>query len=161
MKSIVFVCAGNTCRSPAAAALFAALVEEREAWWVESAGIRAARGAPASRELVSLLAERGIDLSRHRSKLLEDLPLDAFGLALVMEEEHKRSLLARCPGLAGRVFLLGEMSGGKEEVPDPFGGGLEDYQNMLGRLECLILAGMQGIQARLERGETRPEGDIS
>jgi protein-tyrosine-phosphatase len=147
-KNVLFVCTGNTCRSPAAAALFNSRLADPQTWWIESAGIRSARGAPVSTELLNLLAARGIDLLHHRSKPLEDLPLDQFDLILVMEEEHKQAVEVRFPNLAGRVFLISEMSGGHEELADPFGAGQSAYQVMLQDLERLLDLGLAGIITR-------------
>ena len=147
-KNVLFVCTGNTCRSPAAAALFCQHLADQGQWWVESAGIRAARGAAASAPLLRLLAERGLDLSRHCAKPLEDLPIGQFDLILVMEAEHMLAVQQRFPTLAGRVFLLAEMSGGQEAVADPYGEGLEAYEAMLAVLDRLLEAGMAEIIER-------------
>jgi protein-tyrosine-phosphatase len=147
-KSVLFVCTGNTCRSPAAAVLFGRRLVDPDEWWVESAGIRAARGALVSAEVLRLLAQRGLDLSHQRSKPLEDLPVEQFDLILVMEREQQRAVQARYPALAARVCLLAEMSGGDADLEDPYGGSAAAYERMLADLDNLL---NQGLGAILER----------
>ena len=151
-KSVLFVCTGNTCRSPAAAALFARRLADPRVWWVESAGICAARGALVSAEVLRLLAQRGLDLSHQRSKPLEDLPLEQFDLILVMEREQQHVVQARYPTLAKRVCLLTEMAGGDDDLDDPYGGGAAAYERMLADLENLLERGMGAILERAEDG---------
>jgi protein-tyrosine phosphatase len=116
-----------------------------QGWWLESAGTRASRGAPASGQVLALLAGRGLDLTRHHAKPLEDLPVEQFDLILVMEREHQRDVQARYPALARRIRLISEMSGGACEVADPFEQGPTAYANMLEELERLLELGMAGI----------------
>jgi protein-tyrosine-phosphatase len=145
-NSILFVCTGNTCRSPAAAALFGSRLADPQGWWLESAGTRASRGAPASGQVLALLvAGRGLDLTHHHAKPLEDLPVEQFDLILVMEREHQHDVQARYPALARRIRLISEMSGGASEIADPFGRGPTAYANMLEELERLLELGMAGI----------------
>ena len=68
MKRVLFVCTGNTCRSPMAEALFRELVQGRDDYEVMSAGLSASSGDFASHHTAELLREMGIDLSKHRSR---------------------------------------------------------------------------------------------
>jgi protein-tyrosine-phosphatase len=69
LKRVLFVCTGNTCRSPMAAALFRDLVQGRDDYEVESAGLSATKGDFASHHTAEIMRELGHDLSNHRSRL--------------------------------------------------------------------------------------------
>lgn len=140
---MLFVCTGNTCRSPIAAALFPRLV--REGCWVESAGLRASRGAPASTGAQTALREIGLDLSRHRSKPLDDLPVEQFDLVLAMTAEQRTLILERAPGLRGRVFCLAEMAGEIEDIADPYGASETAYRQTVQRIGELMTKGKAKI----------------
>jgi protein-tyrosine-phosphatase len=147
--ALLFVCAGNTCRSPAAVQILAACLVRHgldpQTWRIDSAGLRAVRGQPASALMISTLWLRGLDLSAHRSKTIQDLDLSQVALVLVMEPEHRRDLLVRFPSIGGRVFLLSEMSGEAGGVEDPFGGDGQAYEQTALQIENLIERGFSRI----------------
>lgn len=117
MLRILFVCTGNTCRSPMAAALFNRRARERgidaEAG---SAGVAAQPGAPASANAVLACAREGIDLSGHRARQLTPALVERADRIYGMSEAHRALLEARFPAARGKTRVLG---GG---IPDPFGG---------------------------------------
>lgn len=112
---ILVVCVGNICRSPVAEALLKAQELQRT---VESAGIGALVGEPANSAFFALLSERGIDLSAHRARQLDESLLRASDLVLVMEQDHQRWIEERWPRARGRVYRWGQWSG--FDVPDPY-----------------------------------------
>ena len=116
---------------------------------VLSAGVWAEDGHGASPNAVITLAERGMDLTEHRSRLLTPALLAQAQIVLVMEEAHRRSLFYLAPQHLGKVYLLTEMSGGHADVADPYGGPLEGYARTVDELEALIDAGMSMILRRL------------
>lgn len=134
---ILFVCSGNTCRSPLAEAIATRLVSDaaRSDVEVSSAGTHAWVGSPASDGAVLIGMERGLDLTGHRSRLLTREILDDSDLILVMSPSH----LARVRELAPKAnaHLLGGFSSGGEsrEVQDPFGGDLAGYRETADELE--------------------------
>ncbi len=135
MKKLLFVCTGNTCRSPMAAALWRKMGGE-----AASAGLSAPSGAPASDNALEVMAAEGIDLSPHRSRpVTEDLVLRA-DLVYGMTEAHALRLQARFPAYADRVRAM------PVEVPDPYGGSPEDYRSAARRIrEALeIIARSEG-----------------
>ncbi len=153
MKTILVVCTGNICRSPMAAAIMRDRLAAQgltDQIQVLSAGVWAEDGHSASQNAISVLGERTIDLSSHRSQPITPALLDQASIILVMEEAHRRSLFHFAPRHLGKVFLLTEMTGGHEDVADPFGGNLQDYVQTANLLEKLIDAGLPTILQRLQ-----------
>jgi protein-tyrosine-phosphatase len=160
MKSVLFVCTANMCRSPIAEALFQRLVGERgetEEWRIESAGVEASEGQLATGNTQLVAAERGMDLSGHRSQLANRATLEPFSLVVVMEEGHRRQLKEAAPELAGRVHLLSEMAGQREDIWDPVGGELENYRAMADQIDGILRTGFEKIRELAEH-TGRPPG---
>lgn len=143
---VLFVCAGNTCRSPLAEAL--ARREHGEgAVSFGSAGLQAVPGLPASEGSLVLAAEHGIDLSGHRSRPLTAPLLAGVDWVIVMTRGQARGFRAAHPGYGGRLGLLGlpgvdlaasDPPPAAEEVNDPFGGDLAAYHAMGAQVERLL-----------------------
>lgn len=120
---LVFLCTGNTCRSPMAKGLFERLLAEKGITDItcDSAGLFAADGEPAAENAVIACRELGVDLSAHRSKRLTNEMLQNTDLFVVMMQNHAGALKAA--GVPGeKIKVLG---GG---VGDPFGGDLAMYR---------------------------------
>lgn len=152
MKTILFVCTANICRSPMAAAIMRRRIAElglADQVQVLSAGVWAEEGLEASRNAVKVLGQRECDLTGHRSRQVTPALLDQASIVLVMEEAHRRSLFYLAPQHLGKVFLLAEMAGEHEEVADPYGGPIEEYEQTADLLEKLIDAGLPRILKRL------------
>jgi len=132
---ILFVCTGNTCRSPMAAGVMRGLLRRaglEGTVEVDSAGtaVRAA-GQPASPLAIEAAARRGLDIAAHRSRPLAAGDLVRFAHPLAMAEVHLAALRALAPaGLAGRPRLL--LS---HDVADPYGGTARDYERALDLIE--------------------------
>lgn len=130
----LFVCTGNTCRSPMAAALFRKMAADRGLPIVAvSAGLAAQSGSPASENAVKALAEEGIDLSRHLSKPVTRELCDEAQMIAVMSEHHRLALVAADVD-PHKIFVLG---GG---VPDPYGGSLDVYRDTRDALKAVLPA---------------------
>ncbi len=157
MKTILFVCTANICRSPMAAGIMRRRVAElglADRVQVASAGVYAEAGYNASTNAIVTVGDRGIDLRQHRSQPVTMGLLAEADIVLVMEETHRRSLFYLAPQHLAKVFLLTEMSGGYEDVADPYGGPLEGYAFTADLLERLIEAGLPKILRRI--GVTLP-----
>ena len=134
---ILFVCSGNTCRSPLAEAITQRIVSDagRDDIHVSSAGTNAWDGSPASDGALLVGMERGLDLSSHRSRQLTPEILADTDLVLVMATSH----LSRVKELApmANAQLLTAFTSGSEgyAVQDPFGGDLAAYRETFDNLE--------------------------
>ena len=152
MKTILFVCTANICRSPMAAAIMRQRIAQHglaDQVQVLSAGVWAEPGHAASVNAVTTLDRRGIELESHRSQPLTPELLREADVILVMEEGHRRSIFYAAPQHLAKVFLLTEMAGGHEDVDDPYGGPLSLSGRTADLLESLIDAGLPKILQRL------------
>jgi len=144
---ILFVCSGNTCRSPLAEGIARRLLTAHadSAFSVESAGTFAEPGGVASSGSLEVARENGLDLESFQSRRLTGAIVDAADVVLVMEPAHRSMILGERPTADTKTLLLGELSGrqGREaSVPDPFGGPIDSYRRTFQRLETLIRDGL-------------------
>ena len=127
MTHILFVCTGNVCRSPMAEGLFKKLVADRKDISVQSAGVSASRGMPASRDAVWALSAEGISLASFRSQpVSEELVRQATHI-FVMTRDHRRLLELFFPEAGEKTHLVREFENGSPDVPDPIGLGRDTY----------------------------------
>lgn len=143
MDKIIFICTGNTCRSPMAEGLFRTHGgEEKTGLTAVSAGLYTQDGLPASANAIAAAGELGADISAHRShQLTPELAHDAKYL-VCMTGAHYDRLCELFPDCADKVFTLLP-----EDISDPFGGDLATYR----RAAAEIDKGVQSIIANLSR----------
>lgn len=132
---ILVVCTGNTCRSPMAEYALRSLVERERSGRAEvrSAGIAAATGFPATMYAAEAARMWDLDLSDHRSQMLTAGLIDEADLILAMAPEHHRAVVRTVPEARSKTFLLKsfpENSPDGEDVEDPIGRSLEDYNRI-------------------------------
>ncbi len=122
-RRFLFVCTGNTCRSPMAQFLFARMSREAGLpWTVVSAGVAAAAGAPLSSGAVAALAERGVTGVKHAATPVDAAMLDAADAVYALAREHADALKARFPAAASKVKVLRAAAGlTPADVEDPVG----------------------------------------
>ena len=128
MKTVLFVCTGNICRSPMAEGLMKDLVADRKDLRVISAGVHAQQGAAASIDAVTALRDEGIDLRSFRSQPVTEKLLSQCTHVFTMTQDHKRLLELLFPEHESKIQLLGEFTHRGGDVPDPIGQGLLTYK---------------------------------
>ena len=152
---ILFVCLGNICRSPTAEGVLRTLAA-REApevgIEVDSAGTAAYHsGEPPDLRTRQAAARRGYDLSRQRARIVEPADFERYDLILAMDRENLRVLRERAPAHAQhrlRLFLEFAPDTGLKEVPDPYYGGPNGFEEVLD----LVEAATRGLLAHLRQG---------
>ncbi len=139
MRRILFVCAGNTCRSPMAAAIAQELLGATVQ--VESAGISAVDGASAASDAIQTMRERGLDISAHRSRSLSTLNLRDFDLVVALTRTIAQDI--RRGGVEpSRVAVL--------NVPDPYNKELDVYRATAAAIE-------RGLQKLFDANREQPK----
>ena len=130
---VLFVCTGNTCRSPMAAAYLSFLCRSKPGSdiMVKSAGLAAILGSNASANAIAVMNRLGIDLSCHCSTALGSELINEADWILCMTEQHRIKLLSVAPREKyDHIVLLMDFAGDGQkfrDVADPYGGELNDY----------------------------------
>jgi protein-tyrosine phosphatase len=129
-----------------AAGIFRSLLGDEPGWSIGSAGTWATEGLAVLPEVLEIMNERGIDLSRHRARQISRKLLSVSRLVLVMEPGHQESIQSEFPETASSIFLLSEMSGRWQPVTDPVGGTIKDFQSTAIEIELLLSQGFERIR---------------
>ncbi len=144
MLNVLFVCTGNTCRSPMAAAILRKLVAEtrgikpealeQHGIKVTSAGTMAGSGAPASPQAVEVMQRYGLDISSHRSEALSIELVHQADYVFTMTASHRETVLRLVPSAAQRCETVRR----GEDINDPLGQPVEVYARCAAAIESAL-----------------------
>ncbi|MFJ7825545.1 low molecular weight protein arginine phosphatase [Psychrobacillus sp. NPDC096623] len=134
--NILFVCTGNTCRSPIAEALLKS--QKIDGLEVRSAGIYAKDGGPISQNSQLVLEQEMIPFTRSSSAINESL-VDWADLILTMTASHKHAIILGFPHAISKVYMYKEFVTPNDikDVSDPYGGDLNTYEGTFRELQVL------------------------
>ncbi|MDP4088310.1 MAG: low molecular weight protein arginine phosphatase [Bacillota bacterium] len=127
--NILFVCAGNTCRSCMAEAIFNH-INDCDRFKALSAGVSAAKGSCTSKNAAGVVEyNAGLDISKRAAVQLTEELIRKAQLVLAMTRGIKNHVAALFPDCKDKVFTLNEYVGVKGEISDPYGGDISVYNN--------------------------------
>ena len=159
MKHVLFVCTGNICRSPMAEGLFKKLVAGRDDIHVQSAGVSAGRGMPASRHAIQALSVDGVDLTNFRSQPVSEELVRKATHIFAMTRDHKRLIELFFPEAGEKTYLLREFEPGAPDVPDPIGLGRETYERCRDTLKRALPVLLQFIENQIMTTDSLVQGE--
>src|SRR6185295_10288222 len=165
MKTVLFVCTGNVCRSPMAEGIFRHAVQGRGNYRVISAGLGAMEGQPPSTYAVEAVKELGIDISSQRSRMLTPDLVNQADYIFGMTHSHVDTVMLLYPHAAEKTFLLREfdetLDTFEKDISDPIGGSFEVYLNCRDQIEQGIVSVMRFIDPGEGGAGALPGGKVA
>jgi glycine hydroxymethyltransferase len=156
MKTVLFVCTGNVCRSPMAEGLFRHAAKGSSSYRVLSAGLGAMEGQPPSAYAVQVVKELGIDISNQRSRMLTPELVQEADYIFGMTHSHIDTVMMLYPQAAEKTFLLREfdetLDQFEKDISDPIGGSLQTYLNCRDQIEQGIVSILRYLEQSRAQG---------
>lgn len=128
--NVLFVCTGNTCRSPMAQAIYEHITGEK----AKSCGLGVSSPQPMSEYATMALESKGITDFSHLSCQITPKDVEEADVIFVMTNLHKKILVSVCPEYTDKIRLLGR----EQDIADPYGGSLQQYLSCCDEIEACI-----------------------
>src|SRR6266404_4212209 len=152
MKTILFVCTGNVCRSPMAEGILRHALHGRGDYRIMSAGLGAMEGQPPSPYAVQAVRELGIDISGQRSRMITPDLVQQADYIFGMTHSHIDTVMLLYPHAAEKTFMLREfdetLDQFEKDISDPIDGSYDVYLNCRDQIEQGIVSLLRFIEHR-------------